>query len=157
MLDAMARATLLYDVDCGFCRWTLGKVLAWDRRGVLAVAPIQGSTGDALLEGLDAEERLASWHLVIPPGERHSAGDAMAPLLRLLPGGRPFAAVVAAFPGVVRRAYAFVAAHRTAFGKPLRRGWIERADRRIEERAGPQSPRASSRGACAAPAREPAR
>src|SRR5436190_23119771 len=31
----MAQATLLYDRDCGFCRWLLGKVLAWDRRGVL--------------------------------------------------------------------------------------------------------------------------
>jgi hypothetical protein len=30
----MASTTLIYDSDCGFCRWLLAKVLAWDRRWI---------------------------------------------------------------------------------------------------------------------------
>src|SRR5262249_60221531 len=32
---AMDQAFLIYDPDCGFCRWCLGKVLAWDRHRTL--------------------------------------------------------------------------------------------------------------------------
>jgi hypothetical protein len=34
----MPTTTLIYDSDCGFCRWLLAKVLAWDRRGTLLIA-----------------------------------------------------------------------------------------------------------------------
>ena len=38
---AQARATVLYDGDCGFCKWSLAKLLAWDRRGALRPLPLQ--------------------------------------------------------------------------------------------------------------------
>ena len=41
--------------------------------------------------------------------------------MRLLPGGRPFAAAARAMPGLTDRGYAFVAAHRTPLGKLVRR------------------------------------
>jgi predicted DCC family thiol-disulfide oxidoreductase YuxK len=68
---------------------------------------------------------MASWHLISPDGRRWSAGAAAPPLLRLLPGGRLPAAVLAAFPGPTERGYRFVAEHRGALGRlfhPRRRG-----------------------------------
>jgi hypothetical protein len=58
---------------------------------------------------MDEERKLASWHLVTADGRVHSAGAAFPPLLRLLPGGRPLAALTAAFPGPTERAYRYVA------------------------------------------------
>ena len=112
----MSEAIILYDADCGFCRWAVDKVLAWDRAGKLHPTAIQGPEAERLLCGLSDEERMASWHLVVD-GNRYSGGAAAAPLLRLLPGGRPLAPVVAAFPGASDRAYRFVARNRDRFGR----------------------------------------
>ncbi len=68
------RATVLYDEDCGFCRWALAKLLAWDRRGRVRPEPIQSPEGERLLAGMPEEERLASWHLATPDGELRSGG-----------------------------------------------------------------------------------
>ena len=88
----MTRVILIYDPDCGFCRWCLGKVLAWDRRR--AVRPVALGTEEAnrLLGDMPGDEQRSSWHLVDESGEVHSAGAGFEPLLRLLPGGGPFAA-----------------------------------------------------------------
>jgi predicted DCC family thiol-disulfide oxidoreductase YuxK len=109
-------AVLLYDADCGFCRWAVDKLLAWDRAGRLRPAALQSPQADRLLPGLDEETKMASWHLVID-GKVYSGGAAAAPLLRLLPGGRPVAPVVAAFPGMTDRAYRLVARNRDRFGR----------------------------------------
>lgn len=111
---------VLYDADCGFCKWSLDKVLAWDRRGRLKPVAIQSEEGGALLGGMPAEQRLASWHLATPGGRLESAGAAIPPLLRLLPGGRPLATVLGLFPRTTDRAYRWVADHRTAIGSLLR-------------------------------------
>lgn len=113
------RAIVLYDRDCGFCRWALDKVLAWDR-GRLRPVEIQGVEGQRLLESLPERERLASWHLVTPQGELRSAGGAAAPLASLLPGGRPLAATFRRFPGATERAYRWVAGHRDLMARLLR-------------------------------------
>ena len=42
---------------------------------------------DRLLGGMSGERKMGSWHLVTPDGRIHSAGAAVAPLARLLPGG----------------------------------------------------------------------
>lgn len=112
----MSEAVILYDADCGFCRWAVDKVLAWDRAGKLRPTALQGPEADRLLRGLSDEEKMASWHLVID-GNRYSGGAAAAPLLRLLPGGRPLASVAAAFPGASDHAYRFVARNRDRFGR----------------------------------------
>jgi predicted DCC family thiol-disulfide oxidoreductase YuxK len=109
-------AVLLYDADCGFCRMAVARVLAWDRAGRLRAAPLQGREAERLLPDLALDEKMASWHLVIG-GHVHSGGAAAAPLLRLLPGGRPLASVLAAFPGVTDRAYRLVARNRDGFGR----------------------------------------
>jgi predicted DCC family thiol-disulfide oxidoreductase YuxK len=130
----MPSATLLYDSDCGFCRWSLGKVLAWDRRGELRPVALQSGEADALLPGMPAEQRMASWHLVDAAGV-HSAGAGIAPLLRLLPGGSPLGAAAARAPGAMERAYRFVAGRRSLWGKVVTDGAKRRADRRIASRA----------------------
>ena len=113
-------SALLYDSDCGFCKWSLDKVLAWDRRRRLRPVAIQSAEGERLLAGMTEEERLASWHLVLPWGEVRSAGAAAEPLARLLPGGRPLAAAFAAFPGATDRGYRWVADHRSALARLVR-------------------------------------
>ena len=114
------RAVVLYDADCGFCKWSLNGILAWDRAGRLRAVPIQSEEGDRLLAGLDPDARLDSWHLVAEDGTLSSAGAAAAPLARLLPGGRPLAAIFRAFPGTTERAYRYVAAHRDRWARLLR-------------------------------------
>src|SRR5215218_7728937 len=37
----MRRAVILFDNDCGFCRWSLSKLLAWDRHGRLRPIALQ--------------------------------------------------------------------------------------------------------------------
>jgi predicted DCC family thiol-disulfide oxidoreductase YuxK len=131
----MPQATLLYDADCGFCRWSLAKILAWDRRRALRPASLQSGDADRLLGGMPKERRMASWHLVGADGELHSAGAGLPPLLRLLPGGAPLAALTAKAPRLTERGYRWVAGHRSLFGRLVTDGAKRRADRRIAERA----------------------
>jgi predicted DCC family thiol-disulfide oxidoreductase YuxK len=111
------QSPVLYDDDCGFCKWSLDKILAWDRRRRLRPVAIQSDEGQALLADVPEHERLDSWHLVSPSGEVRSAGAAAEPLAQLLPGGRPLARLFRAFPGVTNRAYRFVADHRDRFAR----------------------------------------
>ena len=138
-------ATLLYDADCGFCRWALGKLLAWDRRGALRPVTLQSPEAERLLAGMPPEERMASWHLVDAEGRLQSAGAGFAPLLRLLPGGSPLAAIAARAPRTTERAYRWVAGHRSLWGKLVTKGAKRRADRRIAERLRHQDAATSGR------------
>ena len=126
---------ILYDADCGFCRWSLGVLLAWDRRGGLRPVALQDAEADQLLRELPAGERMESWHLVTAEGVT-SAGAAAAPLLRRLPGGRPLAALFARFPQATERVYGFIADRRSAFSRVVPRRAVAAADRRIEARRG---------------------
>src|SRR5436309_13176154 len=114
--EGMQRAVLLYDHDCGLCRWMLAKVLAWDRGARVRAVPIESTVGAGLVADLTKEEQMRSWHLVAD-GERYSAGAAFPPLLRLLPGGRPLARIAAATPRLTDRAYFLVADNRSALGR----------------------------------------
>jgi predicted DCC family thiol-disulfide oxidoreductase YuxK len=113
----MRQAILLYDSDCGFCRWSVDKVLAWDRRRDLRAVALQDEESRELLGGMPEDERMASWHLVLPDGRVFSAGAAGAPLLQLLPGGSSLAALLAAFPGTTARTYRWVTRHRDRLGR----------------------------------------
>jgi predicted DCC family thiol-disulfide oxidoreductase YuxK len=115
----MERYIVLYDEDCGFCRWSLDRLLRWDRRGLLRATPIQSEEGDRLLADLSEEDRLASWHLVTPGGGRYSGGAAAAPLARLLPAGAPVALLAEAFPRTTDRLYRWVARNRAELGRRL--------------------------------------
>jgi predicted DCC family thiol-disulfide oxidoreductase YuxK len=143
-------ATLIYDNDCGFCRWSLALLLDLDREA-LRPLPLGTPEADYLLHDLAPDERSSSWHLVIDPTgaeqlsfdtapARFSAGAAFAPVLRHLPRGRRLARLVARIPGPTERGYRWVAGHRTLLGHlvPRRaRGW---ADRVIAAHGGPPRP-----------------
>ncbi len=119
-MTADGRAVILYDQDCGFCKWSLDKILAWDRSKRLRAVAIQSEEGQRLLADLDPDVRLDSWHLVTADGTLFSAGAAAEPLARILPWGRPLAAVFHAFPGLTERAYRSVARHRDRWARLLR-------------------------------------
>jgi len=110
---------LLFDSDCGFCRWAVAKLLRWDRHHMLRPIAIQDAEADRWLGGMDDKERMESWHLATPDGELYSAGEAVAPLMRLLPAGTPVAALAASFPGTTERLYRWVARHRDQLGGAL--------------------------------------
>jgi predicted DCC family thiol-disulfide oxidoreductase YuxK len=100
MTAAPRRPVILYDSDCAFCRWSVDKVLAWDRRRRLRAVAIQGAEADELLSEIPEAERLASWHFVAADGRRYSAGAAAAPL-----------------PALTDRAYRLVARNRDWFAR----------------------------------------
>ena len=112
-----SRAALLYDADCGFCLWSLHKILALDRHHRLRPVALQDPEADALLGGMDEERKMASSHLVTPDGSVYSAGAATGPLLRLLPRGGGLARIAERFPGATERGYRWVADHRSLLGR----------------------------------------
>jgi predicted DCC family thiol-disulfide oxidoreductase YuxK len=128
----VAPFSILYDADCGFCRWSLAQVLRLDRRNRLRPVSLQQLEADTLLSGMGRDERMASWHLVDDDGRVYSGGDAFAPLLRLVPGGRPFAAALVALPAVSDVAYRTVAGRRSALGRLIPAASAARARQRIE-------------------------
>jgi predicted DCC family thiol-disulfide oxidoreductase YuxK len=130
-----AESLLLYDADCGFCRWSLARMLAWDRHRRVRPVAIQSAEGQRLLDDLSEAQRLSSWHLIGPGGRRHSAGAAAAPLLRTLSGGAPLAALLERFPSANEGAYAWVAAHRGRLGRLIPAAARRRAEARIRRRS----------------------
>jgi predicted DCC family thiol-disulfide oxidoreductase YuxK len=128
------RWIVLYDDDCGFCKWLLAGLLRWDRGSRLRPLALQRPRADALLADLTPEQRMASWHLISPGGERASAGQALPPLLRMLPGGGLPGAVFARFPRLTERGYRWVADHRSVLSKPIPDRAKRRASERVQER-----------------------
>jgi predicted DCC family thiol-disulfide oxidoreductase YuxK len=126
--------TVIYDADCGFCRWSLGRVLALDADRRLRPLALGTPEADELLSDLTEERRNASWHLIEPGGERTSAGAAAAPLARLLKGAGLLAPVFERMPGLTERGYRWVADHRSWFGRVIPDSAKHRADEAIRQR-----------------------
>lgn len=122
--------TVLYDADCGLCMWLLSWLLRWDREELLRPVALQRPEADELLPGLASDQRAASWHLISPAGVPYSAGAAIPPLFRLLPGGRAAAFAFALSPRLTERGYLCVAAHRSQLSTLV----PSRAKRRAGER-----------------------
>jgi predicted DCC family thiol-disulfide oxidoreductase YuxK len=127
------RWTVLYDADCGFCMWLLSALLRWDRAARLHPIALQRSEADDLLQELTSAERMASWHLISPTGERRSGGAAVPPLLRVLAGRLP-AAGFARFPRLTDRGYRWVAEHRSQLSKLVPASAKQRASQRVHQR-----------------------
>jgi predicted DCC family thiol-disulfide oxidoreductase YuxK len=105
---------------------------------------LQMPVADELLADLAPAERMASWHLLSPGGERYSAGAALPPLLRLLPGGQIPAAPLARFPRLTERGYRWVAEHRSGLSRLVPARLKRRADHlRVSSGAAPPEPGAA--------------
>lgn len=125
---------VLYDGDCGLCKWLLALLLRFDRAKRLRPLALQRPQAEALLADLDPAERMASMHVVSPQGTRTSAGAAVPSLLRLLSGGRVPAAVLERFPRFTSAGYGWVATHRIGISRFVPGRWKRRAAERVRER-----------------------
>jgi predicted DCC family thiol-disulfide oxidoreductase YuxK len=128
------RWVVLYDADCGLCKWLLAGLLRWDRALRLRPIALQRPEADDLLADLAPVERMASWHLISPTGARRSGGAAVPRLLRLLPRGRVPAAAFALFPRLTDHGYRWVAAHRSQLSKWVPMGLRQHAGERVRRR-----------------------
>jgi predicted DCC family thiol-disulfide oxidoreductase YuxK len=111
--------TVLYDEDCGFCRWSADKLKAWDTRRRLTFAAIQSEMGAELLRAVPVADRLDSMHAVTPDGRVWSGGLAVRVILAELSGGGILASIAATFPGATEWTYHLVARHRRRLGRLL--------------------------------------
>ena len=114
---------LLYDADCGLCKFVVARVLEVNRH-VRPVA-LQDPLAAELLPGLGTEERMRSFHLVDSTGRVHSAGDGLAQLIPLL----------RRFPRLADRLYWLVAGNRDRLGKLIPDFARRQADGRIRARS----------------------
>jgi predicted DCC family thiol-disulfide oxidoreductase YuxK len=125
---------VLYDRDCGFCRWSFALVLRADRARSLRPLALGTAEADALLSELGPKQRMASWHLIAPDGARESAGAALPTVVSLLRGGGIPAAALARMPRVTDRGYRWVAGHRTWLSRLVTSGAKRRATALIDAR-----------------------
>jgi predicted DCC family thiol-disulfide oxidoreductase YuxK len=89
---------VLYDEDCGFCRWSTDELNAWDTRRRLTFAEIPSAPGAERLVAVPEAKRLDSMHAVTPDGRVWSGGQGVRVILAQLPGGSILASIAAAFP-----------------------------------------------------------
>jgi predicted DCC family thiol-disulfide oxidoreductase YuxK len=119
---------VLYDGECGFCRWAVAWAMGRDRGDALVAVPIQSPLGSELLTEIVAGERLRSAHVVRKDGRRVSGGAAAAEVLSALPATRLLGRVAARLPRGTAVLYRVVAARRETFGRLVGRGARRRAD-----------------------------
>lgn len=123
---------VLYDADCGFCRWTMAWAIRRDDRRLLVPVPIQSPLGSELLGDVLPSDRLRSAHVVRDDGGRRSGGAAAADVLSVLPPTRALGRLARGMPGTTALLYRVLAARRESVGRLVREGPRRRADRLLE-------------------------
>jgi predicted DCC family thiol-disulfide oxidoreductase YuxK len=123
---------VLYDADCGFCRWAMAWAVRRDHRHVLVTAPIQSPLGSELLADVVPSERLRSAHVVRDDGRRRSGGAAAADVLSVLPSTRVLGQLAHSLPRTTALLYGVVAARRKNFGRLVGKEARRRADGLLE-------------------------
>jgi predicted DCC family thiol-disulfide oxidoreductase YuxK len=108
---------LLYDDDCGFCKFCVRTMLRLDEGERLKPVAIQSDEGKRLLTEVPEDKHLDSFHLVTPGGKVLSAGEAAAPLATLLRGGSIPARAFGKYPDQTEGIYRWVARNRSTFGR----------------------------------------
>lgn len=126
---------VLYDDDCGFCRWVMAWAMRRDRRNVLVPVPIQSPLGSELLADVVPGDRLRSVHLVSDDGQRRSGGDAAADVLHALPSTRALGRLARSFPRATSILYRLVATRRVNFGRLVGGDARRRADDQLGARS----------------------
>ncbi len=119
---------VLYDADCGFCRWAVAWAVERDNRHVLVTVPIQSPLGAELLRDVVPSERLRAAHVVREDGRRCSGGTAAAEVLRALPSTRALGRLAGSLPRSTALLYRVVAARRKSFGRLVGKEARRRAD-----------------------------
>jgi len=117
------RPLLLFDGDCGFCRFWVAR---WrtTTRGQVDFAPAQEAASH--FAQVTAEACKRSTHLVTPEGEVYGGAEAVFRMLAYVPGHGWTLAFYRHAPGarpLSEAAYRFVASHRVFFSKLTQLGW----------------------------------
>jgi predicted DCC family thiol-disulfide oxidoreductase YuxK len=115
----MEPITVLFDEDCGLCRWSAGKLHTWDTANALRFVGIRSDAGRTTLRTMDVETRLESWHVATENGAVWSGGAAIPLVARRLRGGTPVAWLAETIPDTTERLYRWIAAHRLVFARLL--------------------------------------
>jgi predicted DCC family thiol-disulfide oxidoreductase YuxK len=123
---------VLYDADCGICRWSMAWALRHDRGHRLIAAPIQSPLGAELLCDLTPDRRLATAHAVGADDRLRSGGDAAAAVLERLDRTRLLGRLARSVPGMTGYLYDAVATRRSAFGRFVGARARRRADHLLE-------------------------
>lgn len=123
---------VLYDADCGFCRWTMAWAMRRDRRHLLVAVPIQSPLGSELLVDVLPSDRLRSAHVFRDDGCRRSGGAAAADVLSALPLTRALGRLAHSLPRATALLYGVVAARRQSFGRLVGKEARRRADDLLE-------------------------
>jgi predicted DCC family thiol-disulfide oxidoreductase YuxK len=119
---------VLYDADCGFCRWAMAWAMRRDHQHVLVTVPIQSPLGSELLVDVVPSDRLCSAHVVRDDGCRRSGGAAAADVLSVLPPTRALGRLARSSPRTTASIYRVVAARRKSFGRLVGNEARRRAD-----------------------------
>jgi predicted DCC family thiol-disulfide oxidoreductase YuxK len=123
---------VLYDADCGFCRWAMAWAMRRDHRHLLVTVPIQSPLGSELLVDVPSSDRLHSAHVVSDDGCRRSGGAAAADVLSVLPPTRVLGQLAHSLPRTTALLYGVVAARRQSFGRLVGKEARRRADGLLE-------------------------
>jgi predicted DCC family thiol-disulfide oxidoreductase YuxK len=115
------QAWLLYDADCGLCKFAVARVLELDRRHRFRPLALQDPRAAELLPGMTEEERMASFHIVEADGSIDSAGEGLEALFP------PLKRV----PRLASRGYWLGANNRDRLGKLIPDAARRQAERRI--------------------------
>ena len=118
------QAWLLYDADCGLCKFVVARVLELDRGHRYRPLALQDPRAPELLPGMGEEQRMESFHVVRSDGTVRSAGDGLAELVPPLKR----------FPRASSRLYRLVAGNRDRLGKLIPDAARRQAARRIDAR-----------------------
>jgi predicted DCC family thiol-disulfide oxidoreductase YuxK len=113
-----ARAALIFDGACGFCRRAAEALRRRDPGGLIELVPLQDPAVAARWPELAPEALDRAMHLVLPGGRVLAGADALPEILRRLPRWRRTAWVFS-LPGslfLARRAYALIARNRHRLG-----------------------------------------
>ncbi len=119
---------VLYDADCGFCRWAVAWVLTRDTEHALVPIAIQSAYGSELLAGLPVDDRLRSAHTIAADGRIHSGGAAAADVLSALQRTQVLGWLARELPRTTALLYRLVAARRASFGRLVGATARQRAD-----------------------------
>jgi predicted DCC family thiol-disulfide oxidoreductase YuxK len=119
---------VLYDADCGFCRWAMAWAVRRDHHHVLVTVPIQSPLGSELLVDVVPSDRLRSVHVVHDDGCRCSGGAAAADVLSVLPPTLLLSRLAHSLPRTTALLYGVVAARRQSFGRFVGKEARRRAD-----------------------------
>lgn len=94
----MRNFILVYDEDCGTCTWFKHAIQFLDPRRKITFVSHEGADKSGLLDGVAADHRYRSFHMISPDGSVYSASDGLAKTIQLLPAGTVISKAVASLP-----------------------------------------------------------